>query len=123
MELVVHFVKVLYNSYIRSKLEYCSSVWYPSTQQSINKIERVQKRFVKFLCYRSNVPYHNHNYKDLCNLFRLAPLQRRREVADHLLFYKFLHNRVQASDLLSNLCLNAPVRRTRHTNVFATTIT
>ena len=39
----------LYNSYIRSKLEYCSFIWSPSAQTQIDKIERVQKKFLKFV--------------------------------------------------------------------------
>ena len=51
---------------------------------------------------------------------QLSSLESRREVADLLLFHKILHNKVSASHLLSNLCLNVPTRRTRHTSVFAT---
>ena len=33
----------LFNSYIRSKLEYCSIIWSPTEQGDINKLERIQK--------------------------------------------------------------------------------
>ena len=44
----VQVLKVLYNAYVRSHLDYCSPVWSPSSKILIDKIERVQKKFVKF---------------------------------------------------------------------------
>ena len=35
----------MFNSYIKSKLEYCSFVWSPWHQKEINKLERIQKIF------------------------------------------------------------------------------
>ena len=35
----------LFNTYIRSKLEYCCSIWSPTLQSEINELERVQKTF------------------------------------------------------------------------------
>ena len=36
---------ILFNTYIKSRLEYCSIIWSPTTQEEINKIERIQKSF------------------------------------------------------------------------------
>lgn len=116
----VSVFKTLYFSYIRSGLEYCSPVWCPTTKQCINKIERVQRRFVKLLCFRAKVSYSGDSYAELCNFFQLTSLENRRKVADLLFFHKILHSKVNAPSLLSNLCLHAPSRRTRHSNVFAT---
>ena len=44
-------LKVLYNAYIRSCLDYCSSVWSPNSKCWIDKLERVQRKFVKHLCF------------------------------------------------------------------------
>ena len=38
---------MLYNTFLRSKLEYCCMVWSPSEQQEINKIEDIQRIFAK----------------------------------------------------------------------------
>ena len=116
----VKVLKVLYNSYVRSSLDYCSSVWCPSARYLIDKIENVQKRFVKHLCFHSNIKYTSEDYVALCNHFQLTTLINRRKVADMVLFYKILHSRVNCFSLVSNVYLNVPTRRTRHTNVFAT---
>ena len=34
----LHVLKTLYNSYIRSRLDYCSQVWSPSTKCAYHKI-------------------------------------------------------------------------------------
>ena len=35
----------MFNSYIQSKLEYCSLIWNPHKKEDIDKIERIQKHF------------------------------------------------------------------------------
>ena len=62
-------IKVLYNSYVRARFEYCSPVWSPSTKLWTKKIERVQKRFVRFLCLKMEMNYDRDNYKALCDIF------------------------------------------------------
>ena len=58
----VHVLKVLYNAYVRSHLDYCSPVWSPFSKILIDKIERVQKTFVKFMCFQTKIKYDSHNY-------------------------------------------------------------
>ena len=33
----------MFNSYVRSRLEYCSLIWNPWKKEDIDKLERVQK--------------------------------------------------------------------------------
>ena len=79
--------KVLYNAYIRSCLDYCSPVWSPNAKCFIDKIERVQKKFVKHLCFLNRMDYKNSCYVDLCNHFRLTTLEQRRKITDLNLFH------------------------------------
>ena len=109
--------KVLYNSYIRSGLDYCSPVWSPNAKSAINKLERVQKKFVKHLCFLNRVEYNSSNYVDLCNKFQLTTLEKRRRITDIMLFYQVLHGKVNCPMLLSQIYFFLPSRRTRHTKV------
>ncbi|KAF9824369.1 hypothetical protein SFRURICE_002031 [Spodoptera frugiperda] len=43
---------LLYNSYVRSQLEYCSTVWSPSYQIHITRIEKIQRKVVRHLARR-----------------------------------------------------------------------
>ena len=42
-----HIMKVLWNSMIQSRLDYCSQLWSPSLQSEIARIEEVQRTFTK----------------------------------------------------------------------------
>ena len=112
--------KILYNAYIRSCLDYCSVVWSPNAQYLINKVERVQKRFLKHLCFIGKVDYHTKTYTELCEHFRFTTLDHRRKVNDSVVFHQILHGRINCPYLLSCICLDVPVRRTRHTKAFTT---
>ena len=64
----------LFNSYIRSRLEYCSIVWSPTMQGEINKIERIQKSFTSRI-----EGMENKNYHERLKYLNLYSLERRRE--------------------------------------------
>ena len=50
----------LYNSYIKSKSEYCGVIWFPSTadQSRLNMIEKIQQTFTKKIEGLENMDYH-----------------------------------------------------------------
>ena len=110
----VEVYKTLYFSYVRSRLEYCSQVWAPTKQVYIKSIERVQRKFVKKLCFLKNVPYEPTNYLQLCDNFRIKPLYARRNVADVMYFQKILLQKVSCSELIPEIRLYAPERPLRH---------
>ena len=64
----------LFNTYVRSKLEYCCSVWSPNAQGEINAIERIQKSFSSKIDGMEGLDYHQ-RLKEL----RMYSLERRRE--------------------------------------------
>ena len=64
----------LYQSYIKSRLEYCCVVWSPTAQAEINEIERIQKSFTKKLEGMENL-----NYFERLKELKLYSLERRRE--------------------------------------------
>ena len=64
----------LFNTYVRSRLEYCCSVWSPTAQGDINKIERIQKSFSSKIDGMEGFDYHK-RLKEL----RMYSLERRRE--------------------------------------------
>ena len=111
-------LKVLYNSYVRSNLDYCSQVWSPNAKCAVNKIERIQKAFVKFLCFHTRIMYKSDNYAVLCHHFRLTTLAERREISDILLFHKIVNSAISCNYLTSAVCLKVPGRITRNTGIF-----
>ena len=49
--------RVLIDSYVISKFNYCPVVWAFSTAKSLNKIESLQKRALRFLCSSCSISY------------------------------------------------------------------
>ena len=64
----------LFKTYIRSRLEYCCSIWSPVLQGEINEIERVQKSFTSKIEGLEGLDYHQRLVK-----LGLYSLERRRE--------------------------------------------
>ncbi|CAL4101616.1 unnamed protein product, partial [Meganyctiphanes norvegica] len=64
----------MFNSYIKSKLEYCSLVWSPWHQNEINKLERIQNFFTSKIYGLDQLDYHQRLKK-----LNLYSLERRRE--------------------------------------------
>ena len=48
----------MFNSYIRSKMEYCSLVWNPQKKEDIDRIERIQKNFTSKISGLEAMNYH-----------------------------------------------------------------
>ena len=64
----------LFNIYVRSRLEYCCSVWSPTAQGEINEIERIQKSFTSKIDGMEGFDYHQR-----LKILRMYSLERRRE--------------------------------------------
>ena len=64
----------LYNTYIRSKIEYCCSIWSPTLQNEINQLERIQKAFTCKIQGMDKKDYH-----ERLKALKLYSLERRRE--------------------------------------------
>ena len=110
----------LYNSLVRSRLEYCSQVWSPTCPTSIKKLESVQKRYFKYLCYKQRVMYHNYDYPSLCVIFNFSSLECRRKTSDLTFLNKVFHNKVNCSYIVGELPLRVPRRILRYNPTFNT---
>ena len=64
----------LFHTYIRSKMEYCCSVWSPTLQGEINELERLQKMFTSKIQGMEDLDYHQRLER-----LKLYSLERRRE--------------------------------------------
>lgn len=114
----VQSLKVLYSSLVRTHLEYCSSVWSPYYAYHINRIERVQKKFLQYINYKfcNNEEFH---YEAFCQRFNLPPLSTRRAHHDLQLLFKLLSSTMDCPYLLAAIGLHAPVRNTRDHSTFS----
>ena len=105
----------MYCSLIRLNLEYCTVASNSISTYQVQRIEKVQHRFLKFM-YRilTNCnDFIDMDYLDLCDRYKLPTLKHRRDINDCLFLYKHLHNYYNLTDA-NPYNLYAPARRTRH---------
>ena len=73
----------LYHTLVRSNLEYCSSVWSPSTVSDTKVIESIQSAATRYILYYPEIEYDKR-----CTMLHLHPLSYRREITDLLYVFK-----------------------------------
>jgi hypothetical protein len=106
----------IYQYLVRSKLEYASIIWTPYQITKINQLERVQRKFMKFLRYTSKLPYDSASYEDYCQFYKLLPLSKRRFVSDCVFMYKSIRLENPTVDFLEYL--HVPSHLTRNPSLF-----
>ena len=85
--------RILYITWVRSRLEYASVVWSPYTKRNITTPERVQRGATRFI-----IGSDYSEYERLSRL-NLLPLQYRREINDIIFFFRCLKN-IHSVDIL-----------------------
>ena len=82
----------LFNTYVRSSLEYASQVWNPCQIGEIDLVESVQRRFTKRLPGLKHL-----SYPDRLKQLGLKSLELRRLHQDMILTYKIMHGLVRVN--------------------------
>lgn len=111
----VYCLKALYCAIVRPLLEYASVVWAPYYQNGIQRVEAVQRRFVRFALrhLRWTNPHRLPSYESRCLLFRLERLEDRRNLAKACFVSDLLLGNTDCSLLLSSLDINIRRRNLR----------
>ena len=79
----------LWKSLVLPKLDYCSQLWSPNTPGMIQKIEEIQRSYVRKIKGVSSK-----NYWERLKLLKLYSLQRRRERYQIIYIWKIIEGRV-----------------------------
>ncbi|KAG7307743.1 hypothetical protein JYU34_006318 [Plutella xylostella] len=98
----------MFNSLVRSILEYSSPVWNPSYKIHVNRLERVQKRFLYHLAYTENKCRSLESYSDRRKHYKLQSLEARRRCNDIIFLTKTVQGKVDSPEILGKIKLNIP---------------
>lgn len=83
-------VITLYNSLVRSRLEYCNAVWNPMYEKYIEDVERVlQRKYTRMFFLKFNLP--KPDYDARLEHLNMMSLNRRRLINDGIILYKIIH--------------------------------
>ena len=105
--------KALYFSYIRSSLEYACQIWSPYYKINVECLERVQKRFLRFVGYKLGINVDQINYRELMKSLNIFPLEQRRNFIDICTLYKIVNHHINCPQLLEKINIKVPQRNLR----------
>ena len=116
----VQTLKILFFALVRSQLEYGSIVWQPIYQVHINRIESVQRMFLKFLSYCEDGVYPQRGVHQslLLNRFNINSLFNRRITAGVKFIINLINNKIDNIWLTGKLNFLVPRHNSRQREIF-----
>ena len=113
-------IMTAYCANVRSILEYGSQIWAGAAKTHMDRIERVQHKFLLWLTHRTEAgkQARDLSYDALQALFRLPSLTSRRYQHDIVFFHSILQGRCDSMYLLSSFSIRVPSRATRYRAIF-----
>lgn len=113
-------LKSLFFAHVRSILEYASFIWDPCYEVRRAMLESIQRRFLKFLHFKTNgmYPERGYDHGDLLREFDFHSLESRRRSATVLFAVKLLRGVVDCPGLLSRIDFLVPRISSRHPQTF-----
>lgn len=110
----------LFNSLVRSRLEYASVVWSPCYAVHVQELETVLRKFLKFLSFRMDgvYPVVGHPQELLLQRFGLVSLERRRQHASLLFLFKLVNSMIDCADLIRQINFAVPRLEARFPDTF-----
>lgn len=112
----IYCLKSLYCSLVRSVLEYCCPVWNPNYQNSVQRVESIQRRFIWFALRRLpwRDPHRLPSYESRCQLIHLDPLWSQRDTTRALFVADILKGRFDCPSILQQIDVNVQPRALRN---------
>lgn len=105
---------LLYNSLVRSQLEYASTAWSPFYSNQSQRIEGIQRAFTRSLAFSAPNISHRSPYNVRLQFFKMCTLRDRRIIQDVCLLHKILNHNIDSVSNLTPISLNVPSRYPRY---------
>lgn len=106
----VRVARVLYNAYVRSKLEYAAVIWNPYEEKYILMIEKIQRKFARWI-YKKQYGYYPYLYPSLfvSGMVDMETLKFRRAMSEVIQYLSIIHNRIDSPQILERVRIMVPV--------------
>ncbi|XP_063924562.1 uncharacterized protein LOC135138515 [Zophobas morio] len=113
-------LKSLYFAYVVSKMEYASVVWYPYYVIHNLAVEKVQRRFLKYLSYKIDgfYPQRNIDYNYLLQKHGFVSLKNRREEHSARFISRLISGKIDCPELLERVNFHVPRVASRYMATF-----
>lgn len=105
---------VLFNTLVRSRLEYASVAWNPLYTVHSQRVESIQRAFTKHLAFMSSKISHRCPYEQRLNFFKIKTLRDRRRSRDLIFLYKIVNGFIKCSDLVERIQYSVPSKLPRY---------
>lgn len=102
----------IYVSFVRPKREYSALVWFPYHAGAIASLERVQRRFLKYISFRKDgfFPERGFSQSLLLERFSINSLQHRFKIQCVIFFQKLINAKYDCSAVLEKISFLADSR-------------
>ncbi|KAL4097518.1 hypothetical protein QTP88_022290 [Uroleucon formosanum] len=105
--------KVLYCALVRPIVEYGAVIWDLHDLNDSLRLERVQRKFMRYASFRLNIPCEPHNYGPVAFQLELVSLAERRRISGIKFLNSLLQGDIDSPYLLSLICFRVPQRHSR----------
>lgn len=112
-------LRLLFITFVRSKLEYASIVWNPNYNIHITLLEKVQRRFFKSATFilEGNYPIRGTPQELFLSKFDMCSLLRRRVMCTIIFLYKIINNKINCPSITSLIKYRVPRLTARTSNI------
>ena len=110
-------ILILFHTLVRSQLEYASVIWNPFYAVYKDRVEAVQRKFLRILNYRLHSPYSS--YGSLLEKYNLLSLSDRRLMVDAVTLRSICVGEFKCPQLLSLVHFRTPIMSLRSGVLFA----
>lgn len=112
-------LRLLFVTFVRSKLEYASVVWSPTYNVYITQLEKVQRRFFKSAIFilEGTYPTRGTSQEFFLNKFEMSSLIRRRVMYSIIFLYKIINGEINCTSLTSLINYHTPRLNARTNNI------
>jgi len=109
---------ILYYALVRSNLQFGALIWNPNTLAISKALEQIQKRFLKYLYWKTFDYYPNAmKYEELLSGFEIKSLENERRIVSLMFLYDVLKGGLDP-ELLCRINICVPRLHSRHKILF-----